>query len=34
MIGAMVTGKEPSDIEKATREFQDAVERLSKRVAG
>jgi len=34
MIGAIVTGKEPSDIEKATREFREAVERLSKRVAG
>jgi putative N-acetylmannosamine-6-phosphate epimerase len=34
MIGAIVTGKEPSGIEKATREFRDAMERLSKRVAG
>lgn len=28
MIGAIVTGKEPSGIEKATREFRDAMERL------
>jgi hypothetical protein len=34
MIGAIVTGKEPLGIEKATREFRDAMERLSKRVAG
>jgi hypothetical protein len=34
MIGAIVTGKDPNSIEKATREFRDAMESLSKRVAG